>query len=1424
MPERIYKWKRHWYQKNSPSQSDSAGLSNFFDPWIYAAGMETTHEGTEINDLLDIPCLILLGEPGMGKSFALNEAYETILSEELNRCALYNLADFEHLSDLEEEIFQEEQFLSWQQDDSTYHLFLDSLDEARIHFRTIQKKLIKILSSINNESLRRLRLRITCRITDWPEEFELALRSIFSEENDVAAFVLAPLQKADVILAVNQNEALTDVDAFWDEVLEKKAQPFAERPITLKFLFDEYIDSRQLPISRKVLYEKGCRKLCAELNPSHSEKDKLSAEERFIRAAKIAATTIFTGHPSIKIKSFEGHYLNSLPIDSFFSEIKVDEKEFFISEEEVLETLDTALFHGREIREWAHQTYAEFLAAWYVSQALDIPQIKSLIFHPEGSLVPQLQETAAWISTFVPEIFDSILESDPEVLLRSDIAIGDDQSRENLVLALLNLSLDSTRFHFNWQDLPSLKCSNLALILKDFIGNKANPAKAREFGVDIAIACCANETQGLLASIALDETEPLFLRITCSQAVVKLGDDETKHQLKSLAFLSLEIRELGELKRFGILANWPKNLTTLELFDLLEIPTEEKLSDFYIYQNWVATIIPELNILDFPIALRWVKRQGKMHDLPANFVDLLNAILLYAWQYLEISEVAIAYAEALIALWQRYDHVIDSQNRNGIYSNNPNVLTSEIIFQDNRKRYSLLNHLIPLASKYERILGNLRFDAPLVNIEDATWLANYYHDSRTIQEQTFVANLFRYFVNFYDPEQLEIIYGLGQQNLAFWKEFENLLFVVINSEQATSQKKSYQLSRDLERQVEENKIKQKRPLLETSPKTRVLSHLDNFEKGMVKSWWIMSYWMMVTPEGLKNGEHDFEFNLENLPVWEDLTEHERARIINSASSYLHKFDPNVGECGNSWWEDLNSVYWPILAGCRAALAVIKHDQVEQFDYSTWKKWAPALTYYVYRSLTYSLEENIRKQNRAFLKFIQLVEPEDVNETILWIGECENSQQYFFLISRIDHLWGSELVTLFLSAIRKDLFKLENEAQILDAICEFEFASVDSLLMDRLEYYKSEDSKRRIRAVNAAKLILEYAVDARWPVIWNLFLKSTEFGKDVVNEIVSLENRKNRLSRGSSKEIIVSKLDESSIAELYMWMFIQYSPKDDPPREDGFSPITLEHEIASFRDSLPHRLAERGNENAIKELKQIELKLNLDLQEVITPAKVSYLRQTWNPLLVSEFRDMINNKQRRWIQSNSQLQDAIIELLEKLNLELQGKNGATPSAIDLWNEHGKNSYTPKDENRLSDYVERFLKKELEGHGVFISRENQIRRGSFTDIYVEAVSTSQQEVTSEVLSVVVEVKGCWHEDLKKAMQTQLQDRYMAENNVRYGIYLVGQFMCEKWDKNVNLSKWRKSPKEFDAIEKFLQDQANELSNDIFLIKSFILDARL
>jgi hypothetical protein len=142
---------------------------------------------------------------------------------------------------------------------------------------------------------------------------------------------------------------------------------------------------------------------------------------------------------------------------------------------------------------WAHQTYAEFLAARYlVQRGMTLPQMMSLITHRDGKLVPQLYETAAWLACMVHEVFQEIMRIDPEVLLHSDVATADAKDRAALVESLLILYDEEKSFDHDWAargQYQKLAHPELAEQLRPYICDGAKNDVVRRVAINIAEAC-----------------------------------------------------------------------------------------------------------------------------------------------------------------------------------------------------------------------------------------------------------------------------------------------------------------------------------------------------------------------------------------------------------------------------------------------------------------------------------------------------------------------------------------------------------------------------------------------------------------------------------------------------------------------------------------------------------------------------------------------------------------------------------------------------------------------------------------------------------------------------------------------------------------------------------------------------------------------
>ena len=393
--------------------------------------------------------------------------------------------------------------------------------------------------------------------------------------------------------------------------------------------------------------------MCREINSTHAKDDGLQPEQRFLVAARIAAITLFTGRLPIQPDTSTLNEHGTLNVGAFTGEqIRIDGLDIgYIYEAGVTETLETALFQGSSKRQWVHQTYAEFLAGWYVSRTLQTPQIKSLIFHPSGRIIPQLKETAAWIAASNAEVSAQILESDPEILLRSDIAVEDYESRNRLAQALLRRADTDPRFRTDWSRTRFLMNPALAQTLRPYLEDAKKSIDARKFAILCADECEVLEVQDTLLKIALNPEEPFVLRVAATEVIAHIGSDDSRIQIKPIAAAPLGSHDSGDLKFEAIRCVWPKFITIEELFESLDTYDREDIwIDRYSTADWGKLILPNLSISEIPIALEWVQVQRRSHELSTEFAELFDKILALAWSHLDEPEIASAFAQTAIVL------------------------------------------------------------------------------------------------------------------------------------------------------------------------------------------------------------------------------------------------------------------------------------------------------------------------------------------------------------------------------------------------------------------------------------------------------------------------------------------------------------------------------------------------------------------------------------------------------------------------------------------------------------------------------------------------------------------------------------------------------------------------------------------------------
>ena len=480
----------------------------------------------------------------------------------------------------------------------------------------------------------------------------------------------------------------------------------------------------------------------------------------------------------------------------------------------------------------------------------------------------------------------------------------------------------------------------------------------------------------------------------------------------------------------------------------------------------------------------------------------------------------------------------------------------------------------------------------------------------------------------------------------------------------------------------------------------------------------------------------------------------------------------------------------------------EEDFVSRLGPSVWRKWASIIIGY-----PLSGDVGAKEHHSILVRRAYAAAPEEIIESLMILIDRENRDlQSVWIIENIKHCWDEHLANALLSKVKEPQLKPESAQKLLDELIIHGVQEARNFAKGLIQSRHSHDQEQQGKAVQAAASLFLHSEDAGWPIIWPLIEKEPDFGKRIFEGIVV-----------GSPYSPGRNLTEDQLADLYIWLSCQY-PHDEDPRE-----------IGNWRNSILNFLRELGTVDACEALQKIyETLPGLDfIKWVLIKAREKTRAKTWLPPQPAVILSLSRSDESRLVQNGSQLLAVLTESLKRAEEKLQGE---TPAAEFLWNKIGKDAYRPKDENSFSNWLKLHLEDDLKTRGIIVNREVEIRRGEGTgqgeqtDIHVNALIREHPENNLyDKVTAIIEVKGCWHQELKTAMQTQLAERYLKDNQCDYGIYLVGWFSCEQWDKkDKRKSRIPKMTLE-QAREKFAC-QSQELSQNGKTIGAFVMNTAL
>lgn len=914
-------WTRYWFDLSAPIPMADGYLVSDPD----AASLEA--RGYTLDQIRSTPCAVLLGAPGMGKTKEA-EAAEAALDAD---GALANLIDVGRRADpgkLLIDLLSGPSCQQWVQGED-WHLFIDGIDEAAGAAPDFLENFRRFLEGLvaSGGDLTRLRLRLLCRTVDWPDTLNDLIGKIWSEQ-DIQKLQIAPLRETDVRLAlVRVVSDSTAAASVLSEVRARHLQALAGRPVSLRMLLQLLADSDgRLPLGQAELYELGLSSLLAE-----HDKDRrtpvgfatLTVDQQLMVAARIAAATVFSACSQItSAGSDDGLVEGVVSVSDISTDTEPsDGSSFLVEQADVIQVLGSSLFAplGAGRFAWAHQTFPEYLTAFYAAKrqvsAQNMLDLLSVGL-PSGSVAigPQLREVAAWFATLQPSAFSLLLEREPDVLLQSDVAQASPDDRALLVEALLGHLEDEAfiqPFMASSGNLGKLAHPSLVSQLREVISDRTRPLAVRRAAVDIAEANNLSEIGPALVSIAFDTRERALLRKDAAFAVYRIADEQTQALLVPLLSSDLSADIDDELRGAVLLSAW-RRLPVAVLLDAIDPPRDQHFIGAYslaLHQIRFTSFSEE----DALAAIRWLDRRFKRvgDDGPDRSIrELAPQAFWRAADRIDVATVRTSLAALLrdhylaLTQWVLDDSSIQPARWPG----------------SAEERLDFARQLVADQSDPAALTrATLWLSAPLFAKSDLRAITEHIPSEVSARVRTALSDIASELVNGPDFDDHAFVWDAAEKSPELRASLSDRFFIPFGSNaERWMRNADAQRLRFAARKQATGSDGQK------TADAAALSLLGEIEGGETNRWWHLNLQLFVTDNGLYDAGYEHQGDLRDAPGWQRSDEAVRSRLIDAALTSLHQ-----DSLQSERWIGSNSSYRPA-AGAYRALFLVAQERPDAF--------------------------------------------------------------------------------------------------------------------------------------------------------------------------------------------------------------------------------------------------------------------------------------------------------------------------------------------------------------------------------------------------------------------------------------------------------------------------------------------------------------
>ena len=1289
--------------------------------------------------------LVLLGDPGMGKSHSL----ELLASQARGagqEVVLESLGALQRMEEIRRAVFLAEPLRRWMTGNHPLHLLLDGFDEALVATPNLGDLLVRELRSL--PGLDRLRFRLSSRSLHWSRRAEDGLRDLFG--GDLVVARLEPLDLADLREALNPALVAT--------LVERGIPGWIRTPLVVRMLQQIWDRYGTLPQDEERLFTEGLRLLFSEHNELRSELHLVPshpAERLEAMGERVAALTVLGGIAEVHLPQSGRLCAGGRGVLS-----PLDLPEY--SADLVEETLSTKAFAYEGKTQdgfrlgWIHRTWAEELAARHLA-SLGLPVSVHLgIFEhphdPDRGLAPPLAETARRLAARDPRWHSALVELDPVAALHSD-GILEGSDRRRLVDVVLNGVARGHLLHRMWDLAPKMDRvihDGLEEQLRPWLEQRPSGQAGRAAWVlaaGMAAKARLANLSGLILAQVRDPGSSEDLRVNGAYFFQFVPSG--REGLRELALGSTSPPPSSRLQAACLLGLFPGVLTVDELGEVLR-PTGAfaRRAGSVEYRVLASRLIERFSAEEVRTALSWIDGPDR-GDADAIYKDLLDRAL--ELDDCELDRLIGALLGRQAARWHRSD------------------LPPSLFELKPERRLSIAFaaaehcddwHVGPIGMG---LVGYRDFD----RLVDAV-LSGGLPPTTTgaLAWQSFAQD---------EPEHLDLALA-HRQVLAVNPMFEGFFerwgyhrADILSAREAARQEEQARWQRQV--------ASEEPPPLQPPAAERVAIRLGQLEEKdgrnqPVDIWWDLLLQLTLNNEGRHYGDV-LNGSFADLPGWQAADEHLQARLLEGARKVLEmtRLDP-------SEWLGKRQYSVTPLALERAFEALsLRPALLDLLPDLVWERQAAVV-------VGEPMGTADRDWRRALRARVMASAPAAAALAVdTWLDNVEDEAGWIGAVERASRFWSPEMAAV----LHRRLVRGGSEGGV---------AAVAGCLLDHGESL----DETTWRMLGPDRVPLTVALLHREPSkvlehLGSALQESAAWGRAVVMElarkIFPFDQWADRVGQEETLGLLVGLIMvvEPKIHE--------YSPSGSMG-EKGF--------LWMLWNQILNSLVRRGTSRSVAVLEGFQEASWIE--HSLSRARANLRSATWEPPSLDSLRSLLDQGRRR-VESDRQLLDLVFEVLQAVEREdIRGKPDGKLRVL-WTKSHGGWTPQPEEvlSLELKGHLARRLQGLVVDRCIQVRREQELsprlggQPGEKPDMVVSAEGAAPEPM------VLIEVKPSWNEGLRETLPNQLGRYLEGHPSCQAGLLVVGWYDSEEWDQQD--ARRRNASRRNKAFRELLDSQAREVS---------------